>query len=128
MNRLLRYLWAAPTSLLGVAVGVLTLLSGGRAGWSRGVLLFWGGFASWFLVRTPVRASAMTLGHVILGRNLPTLRRTRDHEMVHVRQTELLGPFFVPAYLLASLWAALRGRHYYHDNWFEIDANRRAPG
>jgi hypothetical protein len=61
---------------------------------------------------------AMTLGHVVL-----CVDAIDDgclaHELNHVRQYERLGPFFLPAYGLASLWAAARGRHYYRDNAFE---------
>ena len=52
--------------------------------------------------------------------------RCRAHELVHVRQAELLGPLFIPAYFGASVWAVLRGRHLYRDNWFEVDARRRS--
>ncbi len=131
MHRVLRYLWAFPTTLLGLLVAALTLATGGRgrrhivrlppfAG--TAVLELWGGFTRWFLERTPVRARAMTLGHVILGRDPECLDQCRDHELVHVRQTERWGPFFLPAYFLASLWAHLAGGHYYRDNRFEVEA------
>ena len=107
--------------------GGLALLSGGRVQVERGALEFHGGFARWFLERRMVRASAMTLGHVILGRDRECLASCRDHEQAHVRQVERWGGLFIPAYLLASFWAWRRGRHYYLDNWFEIDA-RRACG
>ena len=48
----------------------------------------------------------------------------RDHEQAHVRQVERWGGAFIPVYLLASVWAWSRGRHYYLDNWFETDARR----
>lgn len=86
------------------------------------MLEVWGGFSRWLLERTPVGAQAMTLGHVILGRDPEVLDACRKHELVHVRQAERWGPFFLPAYLLASLWAYLAGRHYYRDNRFEVDA------
>ncbi len=72
-------------------------------------------------------ASAMTLGHVIIGRDPHCLESCRDHEQAHVRQAERWGGLFIPAYLLASGWAWCRGRHYYLDNCFEVDA-RRACG
>ncbi|MBY0513174.1 MAG: hypothetical protein K2P78_04590 [Gemmataceae bacterium] len=75
--------------------------------------------------RTLVDAAAMTLGHVILGRDVECLDDCRDHEQVHVRQAEAWGALFLPAYLAASVWAASRGRHYYLDNWFERDARAR---
>ena len=64
----------------------------------------------------------MTLGHVILGRTTDDLDRCRAHEQVHVRQVERWGGLFIPAYLMASAIAWSRGRHYYFDNSFEIDA------
>jgi hypothetical protein len=67
-------------------------------------------------------AAAVTFGHVVIARDRAALESTRAHERVHVRQYETWGPFFVPAYLAASLWAAGRGRHVYRDNPFEIEA------
>ncbi len=123
-GRTLRYAWAAPTTLIGLTAGALTLASGGRAQRSQGALEFHGGFARWFLELTPVSASAMTLGHVIIGRDEHCLAYCRDHEQVHVRQVERWGPAFIPVYLLASLWAWGRGGHYYLDNTFEHEARR----
>ena len=123
--RLVFYAWASPTTFVGLTAGALTLLTGGRAQPRQGVLEFHGGFARWWLERTTVGASAMTLGHVIIGRDVECLDFCRDHEQVHVRQAEEWGFLFIPAYLVASLWEASRGRHYYLDNWFERDARRR---
>jgi vacuolar iron transporter family protein len=49
----------------------------------------------------------------------------RDHEQAHVRQVERWGGAFIPAYFFASYLAWKQGRHYYIDNWFEVDARRR---
>lgn len=125
--RTVAYTWASPTTLVGLTAGVLTLATRGRVQRRRGALEFHGGFARWLLSSRVVGASAMTLGHVILGRDERCLDGCRDHEQVHVRQAERWGPMFLPAYGLASLWARLRGGHYYLDNWFEMDA-RRACG
>ena len=119
------YGWAAPTTAVGLLVGGLTLLTGGRAQRVRGALEFHGGFSRWLLEHRMVRASAMTLGHVILGRDTRCLESCRDHEQAHVRQVERWGVAFLPAYVAASLWALLKGRHYYLDNWFEVDARRQ---
>ena len=121
------YAWAAPTTLVGLTAGALTLASGGKAQVRRGAVEFHGGFSRWFLERRIVGASAMTLGHAIIGRDRESLRICRDHEQAHVRQVERWGGAFIPVYLLASGWAWARGRHYYLDNWFEVDA-RRACG
>jgi hypothetical protein len=125
MPRLLAYAWAAPTTLVGLVAGMLTLCSGGRVQCRRGALEFHGGFARW-LAET-FGFSAMTLGHAIIGRDPLYLEFCREHEQAHVRQVERWGAAFIPAYLLASLLAWWRGEHYYRDNWFERDA-RRACG
>jgi hypothetical protein len=123
--RLIRYSWAAPTTLVGLLAGALTLSTGGRVQRRRGALEFHGGFAAWF--GNVVGFDAMTLGHAILGRSAPCLDALRNHEQAHVRQVELWGPVFIPAYIAASILAWKRGGHYYRDNWFERDA-RRACG
>ncbi|MBX6311385.1 MAG: hypothetical protein IRY99_00450 [Isosphaeraceae bacterium] len=125
--RTLAYAWAAPTTALGLVAGALTLASGGRVQRRCGALEFHGGFSRWLLEHTIVRAQAMTLGHVIIGRDEHCLDSCREHEQAHVRQVELWGPAFIPAYLAASAWAWARGEHFYLDNWFERDA-RRACG
>ncbi len=125
VGRVACYAWAAPTTLLGLIAGTITLGTGGRVQGRRGALEFHGGFAGWFFDR--IGFGAMTLGHVILGRDAPILDELRDHEQVHVRQAERWGPAFLPAYMAASVLAWRRGGHYYRDNWFERDA-RRATG
>lgn len=114
------YFWAAPYTLLGVAVGVIGLCFGGGVSVHRGCLEFHGGLSKAILSRLGV--VGMTLGHTILGQNQLGLERARDHEQVHVRQYEILGPLFVPAYLGCSLWLWLRGRDPYRDNPFEVQA------
>jgi hypothetical protein len=99
-------------------------MSGGRVAPAHGVLEAWGGFARRLLRSTPIGAQAMTLGHVVIGRDRVSLDRSRAHELIHVRQVERWGPLFFPAYLAASAWAWLRGRHYYRDNCFEREARR----
>jgi hypothetical protein len=124
-TRLLIYLWAGPTTVIGLLLTALALATGGRATVVDGVLESSGGFAAFFLRRCTLLeggATAMTLGHVVLGRDQAALDRTRRHERVHVRQVERWGPFFLPAYLIASIVAMARGRHPYRDNAFEVQA------
>lgn len=127
-KRLLRtigYAWSFPNSTIGALLVAVGLSTGGRARVVGGVVEAHGGAVSFFLRRlVPIRggASAMTLGHVVLGRDAAGLDRTRAHEREHVRQFEVWGPLFVPVYFLASIVALLRGRHYYRDNVFEIAA------
>ena len=110
---------------MGVLAGILTLCTGGRLQVRRGAVEFHGGFSRWLAEKWSF--SAMTLGHVIIGRDPWCLEFCRDHEQAHVRQVERWGPIFIPAYLLASVVAWWRGGDYYLDNYFERDA-RRACG
>jgi hypothetical protein len=125
VRRALLYLWALPTTLIGLLFLPRALASGGRARVVSGVVEIHGGGVA-FLLRhcTFLRggASAMTLGHVVLGRDPFLLDATRLHERVHVRQYERWGPLFLPAYVLASLFALAAGRHPYRDNAFEREA------
>lgn len=130
LRKTLLYLWSSPTTLLGLFFLHPTLLTGGRARVVDGVLEIHGGVTSFFLEHCtllPGGASAMTLGHVVLGRDQQSLDRTRAHERIHVSQCEKWGPLFLPAYGIASALALLRGKHAYHDNIFEIEAVARAP-
>ena len=122
--RPIAYAWAAPNTVIGLLVATLTWFTGGAVGRREGNLEASGAFARSLLESPRVRASALTLGHVVLARDPYEMMRHRRHEHGHVRQYERLGPFFLPAYLLAALWALHRGGHYYRDNWFECDAER----
>lgn len=113
-------IWAGPYTLLGL----LLVPAFRRRRVTRGVLLAEG--ATW-PARLGWRYSAITLGHVVLSVAEPIPDATFDHELAHVRQYERWGPFFLPAYLLASLRARLTGGSAYTDNAFEVAA-RRAPG
>jgi len=119
----LLWLWASPYTLLGLTVGLCGLCSRGRVQFGPGAIEFHGGAVRWFLERTPGGlASAMTLGHVVLGRNAAALDSCRNHELVHVRQYERWGPLFGPAYLGCSLVLWLRRRDAYYENPFERQA------
>ena len=122
--RILLYLWALPTTAVGLLF-VPAALIGGGVQVVDGVLELHGGAVRFFLEKCtllPGGASAMTLGHVVLGRDRRALERTRTHERIHVRQVERWGPFFLPAYVIASLVALVRGRNAYRDNMFEREA------
>ena len=77
-------------------------------------------------VPLPGGATAVTIGHVVFGSSRDALEYTRSHERVHVAQYELWGPFFLPAYLLSSMWVRLRGGAAYLDNRFERQARDRS--
>jgi hypothetical protein len=127
IGRVAGYVWALPTSIPGLVLVLVALATGGRATLVDGVLEASGGILPLILRRAvPLRggASAMTLGHVVVGRDPACLERTRGHERAHVRQYERWGILFLPAYLAAAIVAAGRGRHYYRDNAFERGAVR----
>lgn len=112
--KMLSYIWAAPWSLLGALLAPFFE----RRYVVRGVLLAEG--ARWPR-RFGWNYQAITFGHVVLS--IDDLDpETFDHELAHVRQYERWGPFFVPAYLVASARAKLSGNHHYRDNPFEIAA------
>lgn len=120
--RTLVYLWVLPTTAVGLVVFLLAAMTRGRARVVAGVLEVHGGAASWVLRYLARGASAMTLGHVVLGRDATALEWSRSHERVHVRQCERWGPLFLPAYGVASVVAMLRGGRAYWDNAFEKEA------
>ena len=126
--KLLRYLWVAPASLVGLPLAAVALLCGGRARWIEGALEVGGGGLDRLVGRLPegARFGAITLGHVIVGIDESILERARAHEQAHVRQYERWGLFFFPLYLGSSLLQLARGRHPYHDNCFEIEACAKA--
>lgn len=126
ISKIAYFAWALPNTLVGVGLGAIGLLFGGRAQVRRGVLEFYGGGVRWILQRGRPGgfASAITFGHTILGQDEIALDLCRDHEHVHVRQYERWGPLFLPAYLLCSLVLWLRGRDAYRENPFEREAYR----
>lgn len=115
-------LWSFPTTLVGLTVGGMCLLTRGRVQRKGRVLEFHGGFVTWSLSKMPIRPMAMTLGHVIIGLDEDSLNFCRNHEMVHVGQCERWGPFFLPAYLLSSAVIWVRRGDAYRDNPFEKQA------
>jgi len=122
-----KYLWAAPTTAVGIPLLLATLITGGKARWYRGVLEIHGGASAWYLRKIvglfiPGGASAITFGHIVIARDQQLLDLTREHERVHVAQCQRWGPAFIPAYLLCSAWLLMRGKNAYRDNPFEKEA------
>jgi hypothetical protein len=120
----LGYVWASPNTVVGLVAGLMLLCLGGRLRWVAGVAEFHGGLLGRLCASLPggARFGAMTLGHVIVGVSETDVAALRAHEHVHVRQCERWGPLFIPAYALASVWQAARGRSPYRDNFFEQQA------
>ena len=127
-TRIVVYLWTSPTTLPGLLLLLPTLCTGGGCKIVDGVLEVAGGFASWFLQHCTLLkggATAMTLGHIVIARDEAAHDRTRSHQRVHVRQAERWGPFFLPAYGVASLIALAKGQSAYRGNAFEREAYER---
>jgi len=124
--RVVGYLWAAPITAPALLFVPLAWLTGGGARIVRGAVEVHGGLIALLLRRLLLfrPAAAMTLGHVILGRDQACLDRHRDHEHVHVQQYQRWGMFLVPLYLAASGALYLRGQDPYLDNPFEREAFR----
>jgi len=131
IRRIAVYLWAGPTTCIGLVLVILAITSGGSARVVDGVIEAEGGLVEIFLRRIvglwlPGGASAMTLGHVVIARNRACHDRTRAHERVHVRQCQRWGPLFLPAYLAASAAMFLMRKNAYRDNPFEREAFSQA--
>ena len=124
MLQFVKIVWAFPNTLIGLTVGVLALMTGGKHQFRGGCIEFYGGFVTWALKRLPLIGGvlAMTLGHSVIGQTALGLAIAREHEHVHVRQYERWGPFFLPAYFGMSAWLWLQGRDCYRENPFEIEA------
>jgi hypothetical protein len=112
--------WALPASLVGL---VLLVAGGGmargRTAMVDGVVESSGPWIRWglrHLTLVDADAAAITLGHVVLGRDAEALEWTRAHERVHVQQYERWGPLFIAAYVAASIWEWACGGDPYRDN------------
>ena len=126
---ILTLLWTFPTTLVGLSLGCIGTLFGARWQIRCSTLECYGGGLGRVLLRWPWPRSginAITFGDVILGQSAAALEGCRAHEQIHVRQAHRWGPLFLPAYLLASAWAKIRGRDPYRDNPFEVQAYREA--
>ncbi len=113
----LGFLWALPTSLLGLLAGLLTIQ---RPRVHAGLLVFdRAGPRGLLRLLAAMDRTAMTLGFVVISA-VPLEGRLLAHERHHVRQAMWWGPLFVPAYLLL---AAVLG---YRRHPFERAARRAA--
>jgi hypothetical protein len=116
------YLWVAPVTLFGLVLALIAYWLGASVKRRFGVLEVAGNSRTTLLRKLSNQFDAITVGHVILGRNHGTLNRWRNHEHVHVRQYERWGVLFPALYVLASFKALLCGNRFYWDNAFEVQA------
>lgn len=123
--RIARRLWCAPNDALGLALAGIAVLFGGRARRVSGVVEVEGRAVAAALRGLPFvggGAAALTVGCVVLGRDLATLEVTRVHERVHVAQYARWGPLFVPVYLALGARAWTRGEDPWRDHALECEA------
>lgn len=118
-GRLVATAWAAPLTTVG---GLVTALGGQRATWDRRrgcwVATDVGGPSARLLGLLGLHAN--TIGQVVVVRTEWASSTLLDHEAVHVRQAERLGP------VLPVLYAVLSARYGYRDNPLEAAARRGA--
>lgn len=112
----LAWLWSLPVTLIGLLWSLVCRPSSVR--WFDGCLEF---RVAWL----PMQATGETWGRLILFCT-DDPASIRAHEHMHVTQASILGPLFLVAYPIASLIAMLRGRNFYWDNWFEVQARARS--
>lgn len=128
MSRLLfclGWLWALPTTLIGLLV---TLPLGARPFRFKDGVLFlvapgWGPWAYWAKTFAAITfGAAMMVSHETTTLDARLMR----HEMRHFQQARRFGVFFLPLYGLLWLVAVVMGRHGYVHNWLETDAEEAA--
>ena len=132
--RFVGYAWAAPYTLLGLTY----VLAFSSLGWyvrvgTHGDALVWrpsDRMPAW-LASAWARWNGHTVGNVVVMKPDLSTDRGRTclrHEQEHVRQYSVLGPFFVPLYLLS--WLTIRlacpRSNPYHGNPLEVEARRAA--
>lgn len=111
--------WAAPLTIVGA---LLAGAGGARAAWDarRGCWVATGVRGPSALLLRSLGLQANAIGHVVVVITDRPSDRLLDHEAVHVRQFERLGP------LLPLLYAWFSARHGYRENPFERAARRGA--
>jgi hypothetical protein len=109
-GHVLRKLWASPNTLLGLGLGTVAVMLGGRARLANNAIEF---LDQPFV--TLIGRSAVTLGntiHYAPGRDPDMVIRRYDkraevrlgaHEAAHTRQYERWGPLFLVAYAVSWL-------------------------
>jgi hypothetical protein len=114
----LGFLWTLPNTLLGLILGLLTFQ---RPRWIPGAIVFDRASRGTSAVLRLMHRTAMTVGLVIVA-NRRVEGTLLAHEQHHIRQYRVLGPLFIPVYLILAIPFGYR-RHP-----FERAAVRAAAG
>lgn len=127
LPKLVKLLWAAPCSAVGLILAAFPLALGGKARWSAGALevTYRQAESSCGKLARNLPFRGIVFGHIILAVTDEELQRIGLHERVHVEQYERWGPLFFPAYAASSVFQLIRGRNPYWDNHFEVAARQR---
>ena len=122
--RLIRYVWAAPCTMIGLIFALPLILAGARSKSVFGVLeiALPQQHKRGFRLLNQLPFHAITFGHVVIGTTAENLEHLRVHEHEHVRQYERWGLFFFIAYPASSLHQWIQGNDAYWDNAFEVQA------
>jgi hypothetical protein len=124
--RILKYLWASPTTAVAFPIVFANAMRGGETLVWHGVIEIQGPVVRSLLSRREFQAAALTLGHVILCADDDARNRFRAHELVHVQQTERWGPLFLPVYLGLTVLTWRRTGHGYWFHPWEIEARKKS--
>lgn len=112
-------IWALPNTLIGLAYGGIGTLFGAPPVWnSQDGILEFKNMPEWMM------PSAMSLGHVhLFGPNhyIPSVRK---EELLHTRQAEILGPFYLPLHALSMGISVLTGGGTHGNNPLEKGPQR----
>ena len=116
---ILGFLWCLPNTILGLLAGILSFALP-RGDW---IIESNKGFI-WLLHK--LGYEGISIGYTILYYPLPKfphiLYDDYLHELVHRQQQKVWGIFFFFAYIVAGFMAIWGGKHFYFDNYFEIQA------
>jgi hypothetical protein len=130
-RQVLAKLWSAPNTAIGVVYGLaghLAALANARGPRPR---ICVGHNALEFLNNPGGGVGAITLGNVIVYCDDPYARGAEAymrHEEAHTRQSELLGPLYLPSNLLGGLTAMVRDGHWHGPaNWNETGPQMTPP-
>ena len=142
MINILKFLWCLPNTIIGFIFGLASL---GLPNKLWVVESRWG-FA--WLLNKVFKSEAICLGYVIIHyreiihceiiqcrgfagckeihqKYKPILYADYCHELVHRKQQCQWGIFWFIAYVIFGFIAISEGKHFYWDNYFEIEAYRR---
>jgi hypothetical protein len=95
----LGFVWSLPNTLIGLVLGGLSFV---RPRVTDGVVIFEGPPRGVTWILSKMHRAAMTVGFVVVS-NVRVDGSLLVHERAHVRQSMVLGPLFIPAYVILAV-------------------------